>query len=325
MRVAARAITQERIVLAIAILLALSFSLLLPGFAALDNMLSLIRSVATIGVLGTAMAIVIIGRGIDLSLIAVMVMPAAWIVVQVGNGVSVEVAAIDALIAALILALLNGLLVAYAEVPAIFATIATGIIVYGFFQFFFVPNDVVPFPSQIRWWGDFWISRPLGIPITIFYFGVVLVLAWGFLRYTRAGRYIYAIGDNPAAARNAGVPVRSIQMLQYVITSLIAFVTGVVLAGTVNTANTRMFNSTLVYDVILVVVLGGVGLSGGKGSVRNVLVGTLLIGVLINGMIIMDIPDDVQNLIKAAILLTAIAIDSIINPRDEQISQQGDI
>jgi ribose transport system permease protein len=119
--------------------------------------------------------------------------------------------------------------------------------------------------------------------------------------------------------------VRPIQMLQYLITSLIAFLTGVVLAGTVSSANTRLFNSTLVYDVILVVVLGGVGLSGGKGSIRNVVIGTLLIGVLINGMILMDISENVQNLIKAAILLLAIAIDSIINPRDEQISQQGDI
>jgi ribose transport system permease protein len=319
------AMTQERIVLAIGVLLAIAFTLFLPGFATLDNMLSLIRSVATIGVLGTAMAIVIIGRGIDLSLIAVMVMPAAWIVVQIGNGVSTGTAAISAMIAALILAVVNGWLVAYAEVPAIFATIATGIIVYGFFQFFFVPNDVVPFPPQIQWWSDFWISRPFGVPVTIIYFGIVLLLAWGFLRYTRAGRYIYAIGDNPTASRNTGVPVRPIQMLQYLITSLIAFATGVVLAGTVSSANTRLFNSTLVYDVILVVVLGGVGLSGGKGSIRNVVIGTLLIGVLINGMILMDISENVQNLIKAAILLLAIAIDSIINPRDEQISQQGDI
>jgi ribose transport system permease protein len=89
--------------------------------------------------------------------------------------------------------------------------------------------------------------------------------------------------------------------------------------------NTRIVTSNLVYDIILVVVLGGVGLSGGKGGVRNVVVGTLLIGILLNGMTIMDIQYTVQNLIKSSILLIAIIVDSVMNPRDEQTAQQGDI
>ena len=79
------------------------------------------------------------------------------------------------------------------------------------------------------------------------------------------------------------------------------------------------------HDVILVVVLGGVGLSGGRGGVRNVLVGTLLIGTFLNGMTIMDVQYTMQNAIKAVILLAAIVIDQLINPRDEQTSQHGDI
>jgi ribose transport system permease protein len=89
--------------------------------------------------------------------------------------------------------------------------------------------------------------------------------------------------------------------------------------------NTRLALSTYVYDVILVVVLGGIGLSGGKGGVRNVIVGTLLIGVFLNGMTIMNVQYTVQNVIKGVILLTAIVIDTILNPRDEQTAQQGDI
>src|ERR1700727_3488646 len=91
--------------------------------------------------------------------------------------------------------------------------------------------------------------------------------------------------------------------------------------------NTRLVNSTMVYDVILVVVLGGIGLSGGRGGVRNVLVGTLLIGVLLDGMTILNVPYVEQNLIKSVILLVAIVIDSFVNPRDAQTAQQeqGDI
>ena len=72
-------------------------------------------------------------------------------------------------------------------------------------------------------------------------------------------------------------------------------------------------------------VIGGIGLSGGRGGVRNVIVGALLIGIMLNAMTILDIPNIYQNLIKSTILLIAIIIDSVLNPRDEQTAQQGDI
>jgi ribose transport system permease protein len=96
-------------------------------------------------------------------------------------------------------------------------------------------------------------------------------------------------------------------------------------ATAVASMDTNVANSGLIYDVILVVVLGGIGLSGGRGGVRNVIVGTLLIGILLNGMTIMNIQYTLQNVIRSLILLMAIIIDSVINPRDEQIAQQGDI
>jgi len=126
-------------------------------------------------------------------------------------------------------------------------------------------------------------------------------------------------------ARLTGIPARPVVILQYMLSALIGFVAGIVTAASVASMNTRLGISTYVYDVILVVVLGGIGLSGGKGGIRNVIVGTLLIGVLLNGMTIMNIQYTVQNIIKGVILLTAIVIDTIVNPRDEQTAQQGDI
>jgi ribose transport system permease protein len=89
--------------------------------------------------------------------------------------------------------------------------------------------------------------------------------------------------------------------------------------------NTRLANSTMIYDVILVVVIGGIGLSGGKGGIRNVIIGTLLVGTLINGMTMLDLSYTEQKIIKSLILLVAVVVDSIVNPRDEQTAQQGDI
>ena len=114
-------------------------------------------------------------------------------------------------------------------------------------------------------------------------------------------------------------------VLQYVLAALIGAFAGMVMAASVNSMPTRIYNSTLIYDVILVVVLGGIGLSGGRGGVVNVVIGTLLIGTLLNGMTILDVSYSAQNLVKGVILLIAILIDSFINPRNEETAQQGDI
>jgi ribose transport system permease protein len=114
-------------------------------------------------------------------------------------------------------------------------------------------------------------------------------------------------------------------VLQYSISASIAYLAGMITATAVASMNTGDAISGLIYDVILVVVLGGIGLSGGRGGVRNVIFGTLLIGILLNGMTIMDIQYTLQNIIRSLILLMAIVVDSVINSRDEQIAQQGDI
>jgi ribose transport system permease protein len=99
----------------------------------------------------------------------------------------------------------------------------------------------------------------------------------------------------------------------------------VLTAASLHSINIRVVNSNLLYDIILVVVIGGVGLSGGRGGMRNVIVGALLIGIMQNAMTILDISNIYQNLIKSTILLVAIVVDSLLNPRDEQTAQQGDI
>jgi ribose transport system permease protein len=133
------------------------------------------------------------------------------------------------------------------------------------------------------------------------------------------------MGDNFMAARNMGIPVRPMIVLRYVLSALISFAAGLLSAASLLSMNTRIVNSTLLYDIILVVVIGGIGLSGGKGGVRNVIVGALLIGIMQNAMTIIDISNIYQNLIKSTILLIAIVIDGVLNPRDEQTAQQGDI
>jgi ribose transport system permease protein len=239
LKVLSKSFDQERIVLAIAVLLFVCFAVTLDRFIDPGNLLSLLQGVLIIGVLGVAMAIVVIGRGIDLSMIAVTCMPVAWFVVQVQAGTSVEWAVLSALAIALVVGLLNGWLIAYAGIPSIFATIATGTITCGAVQFFFVPTDIIPFPPALKQLSQLWISRIYGVPTTVIFFAVVAAGAWFFLRYTRSGRFIYAVGDNPAAARITGLPVRPILMLQYVVASVIALVAGIILASAITGARSQ--------------------------------------------------------------------------------------
>jgi ribose transport system permease protein len=271
------------------------------------------------------MGLVVIGRGIDLSLVSVMAISVAWGLTLIAGGMPVPQALALALLFSLATGLINGWLVAYVEIPAIFTTLAMGTLIFGFGRYFLFELDVVYMPEAAN--GLLWLGQGtlLGVPVPIFMFAMVCLAGHLFLRYAKAGRYLRAVGDNVLTARLTGIPARPVVILQYVLSALIGFVAGIVTAASVASMNTRLGISTYVYDVILVVVLGGIGLSGGKGGIRNVIVGTLLIGVLLNGMTIMNVQYTVQNIIKGVILLTAIVIDTIVNPRDEQTAQQGDI
>lgn len=319
-----RTLNQERIVLAIAVLLFAVAAVGLPGFLTSANLVSIVRSIAVLGILALGMSIVIIGRGIDLSMVAIMAMSVAWYLQLLGNGTGDLAALTLVLGGVLAVGLLNGFLVAYADVPAIFVTLASGSFVFGFVRSQLITSDAVAVPPG-HWVEALGRMRYLDIPIEVFLFAALSLIAFGFLRFTKWGRYVYFAGDNPVAARNIGIPVRPMLVLRYLISALIAFLAGLLTAASLLSINTRVVNSTLLYDIVLVAVIGGIGLSGGKGGVRNVLFGAALIGIMLNAMTIIDIPLLYQNLIKSTILLAAVIVDGLINPRDEQTAQQGDI
>jgi ribose transport system permease protein len=318
-------ISQQTIVFTIFVLLFIGFALFLPGFLTASNVLGLLQNVAILGILGLAMAIIVIGRGIDISMVAVLAVPAGLILQMVQDGHAVPTAFLAALALSLVFGLVNGWLIAYAEVPSLFTTLASGLFLAGLGQVAFFRLDVVQWSPALDVLS--WVGRGtlLGVPMPVIMFGAVALMVSLFLRRTRLGTYIYAIGDNPFGARTTGIPTRPVIVLQYVLAALIGAFAGMVMAASVNSMPTRIYNSTLIYDVILVVVLGGIGLSGGRGGVINVVIGTLLIGTLLNGMTILDVSYSAQNLIKGVILLVAILIDSFLNPRNEETAQQGDI
>jgi len=319
-----RNLNQERIVLVVAVLIFGAAVIGLPGFLTANNLIAIVRSIAVLGILALGMSVVIIGRGIDLSMVAVMAMSTAWYLQLLDEGVPDHTAFLVVLGGVLAIGIINGFLVAYADVPAIFVTLASGSFVFGYVRSQLISSDAVPVPNG-HWVELLGGVRFFGVPIEIYLFLALAAVVFLFLRFTKWGHYVYYAGDNPVAARNIGIPVRPMLVLRYVLATLTAFIAGLLTAASLHSINTRVVNSTLLYDIVLVVVIGGIGLSGGKGGVRNVLVGAALIGIMLNAMTIIDIPLLYQNLIKSTILLAAIIVDGLLNPRDEQTAQQGDI
>ena len=317
--------SQQEIVFVVFVALFAIFSVFLKGFFTAGNMLTLLQNVAVLGILGLAMAIVVLGRGIDISLIAALAVPPGLVLQMVQNGHSLPYSLCVALALTIGFGLFNGWLIAYAEVPSLFATLATGLLLAGLGQSMLFQLDVVQWSDGMKGFERLGQGSVLGVPTPILMFALACAVVAFLLRRTRWGAYIYAIGDNPFAARVTGIPTRPIIVLQYVLAALIGCFAGLVMAASVNSMPTRIFNSTLIYDVILVVVLGGIGLSGGRGGVANVIVGTLLIGTMLNGMTIMDLSYSAQNLVKGVVLLAAVLADSFVNPRNEETAQQGDI
>ena len=316
---------QQAIVFLLFILVLATFSIALPGFMSLGNVVAMVRSIAVLGILGFGMAVVVIGRGIDLSMVATMAVPTALVMTLSQSGFSLPGAVAIGLLLAVAAGVINGILVAYAEIPALFVTLATGLGLAGLGQVGILQSDMVPWSPELAplfWLGGLNVG---GVPSSIIVVVAVAVFAWLFLNRTKLGMFIYAIGDNPNGARTSGIPVRPIIVFQYVLAALIAVLAGFVMASSNGLMDTRIYNLSLIYDIILVVVLGGVGLSGGRGGVFSVVVGALLVGTLVNGMTIMNLELDIQNLLKGVVLLVAIALDSALNPRNEETAQQGDI
>lgn len=318
--------TQEKIVAVISAALFAIFFATQPAFRSSENLLSLVQNVSVLGILGLGMALAIIGRGIDLSIVTVMAMSSAWVLQLTNAGVDMPLALIAGVALAIAVGLLNGALIAFLEVPAIFATLAIATVTYGFVRMVLLDDNQVYLKGAVPgWFHEIGGGSLFDIPMPIIVFVVLCIVVHLFLRYEISGIFLRAMGENPSAARITGIGNRPLIMLQYALSAVIGFVAGLILASTIGSVETRVARSTMVYDVILVAVIGGIGLSGGKGGVRNVVLGTVLIGILLNGMTILNTPYTLQNIVKSLILMLAIMADSLLNPRDEQTSQQGDI
>jgi ribose transport system permease protein len=317
----------QRVVAVTALILVIVFSLGIDGFATLGNLRVILSNSASLAVLSCGMAVVVISRGLDLSLIAQMVAGATIFGILISAGVTAPVALLVAVIAMAVIGFLNAWLIAYAEIPAMLATLASSMFMVGLLRFAVLRGEFLLLlpksdPTVALLAGD--IVPGLSMPVVLM--AATLAGTWFLLNRASAGRIIYAMGDNFQAARLVGLPVRKATIVVYVFSGLTALVAGLIMAAASGAVDFRtVTNGTLLFDVILVVVLGGIPLRGGRGGLRNVLVGVALIAILRNGMTLMNFTTQTQDMLKGLVLLTAIVTDNYLNPRDAETDTVGDL
>ncbi|WP_185981881.1 ABC transporter permease [Skermania sp. ID1734] len=316
---------QAYFVLGITVVLCIAGALTTQNFLTSGNFASLLRLSAAFGILAIGEAIVILGKGIDLSVAGIGLGCAQATLAFISSGMPEWQAITLLTLLALGIGVVNGVLIAYFEVPALFATLATGMLAIGGIDILFLDQNVytVPGSSIIAALSH---GSVFGIPRPVIIAAVVFVLAWLFISYTSPGKLIRAMGDNFDTARSSGAPVRPLQVLTYVIAALLAVLAGFVTAsiqGSVQTTVTSF--DPILFTALTVAVIGGVSLSGGRGSILGVLAGSLFVGVLNNLLVLHGLSSAVQDLIRGAVLIAAIAFDAWLHPRNEETAKSGEL
>lgn len=249
---------------------------------------------------------VILTAGIDLSVGAIAGLVgaiAAGTTVATGN---VLLGIITGLAVGIGFGIVNGVIVAFAKVPAFIATLATMSAIGGITLIYTQGEPIWNLPSSFDYIGQ---GSFLDIPFSIILMALAFVALWVVLERTKYGRHVYAVGGNIRASRAAGIRISRILISVYAISGLLAAIGGVVLASRLGTAEPGA-GSGYELDAIAAVVLGGTSLFGGEGWIVGTIIGGFIIAVLNNGMTIMNISAYYQEVVKGVVILLAVMLTS---------------
>lgn len=284
-------------------------SVLSPVFLSVANLFNVFQQIAVLAILALGATAVIITGGIDLSVGSVLALSGVvlgW--ASVNAGWPVPLALLLALGAGAAIGALNGVLITAGRLPPFIATLATLSIARGLAL---IVSDGRPLSGYPRWFRALSSFDLLGVvPLSVLLVVVLYVLGWLYLKYRPSGRALYAIGGNEEVARLSGLRVNREKLKVYTVAGLLAGVGGLLLTARLNSAQPNAGVATEL-DVIAAVVIGGASLSGGTGSVGGTLVGALIIGVLRNGLNLLDVSSFWQRVVIGAVIAAAVMTDTL--------------
>jgi putative xylitol transport system permease protein len=279
-----------------------------------NNILNVVRQTSINGILALGMTMVVLTRGIDLSVGSVLAL-SGIITASLVTGIHAQnlwIAASAGLGVGAACGLVNGLLVAKLAIPPFVATLGMLSIGRGLTLIYSGGMPVADLSRTFLWIGQ---GDVFGIPVPIFFFLGVFILLWIVLNQTTFGRHVYAVGGNEKSAKTAGIGTKKIIVLVYVISGLLAALGGLILTAR-TTSGLPQAGQSYELDAIAAVVIGGTSLSGGVGTIQGTLFGALIIGVINNGLNLLGVSSFYQQVVKGCIIIGAVLLDTARKSRE---------
>lgn len=284
------------------------FSCLSNDFLTPTNLLNITRQIAVLGVASVGMTYVILIGGIDLStgsIITFVNVIAAYLMVN--SGMNMWLAILISLIASTGIGFLNGFLVANLNIPSLIVTFAAQTIFEGLAYIISGGMPIFGFPKGFSTIGQGYLGF---IPMPAIIMVVAFLIGGFLLSKTYFGRYFYALGGNEMASQMAGIRTKRVKYLIFSLSGFFAGIAGIIMLSRTNSGQPTA-GKGYEFQVITAVALGGVSLAGGSGKLSNVVAGVLIMGILKNGMVLLNVSEYVQMVVQGIILLLAVGFDCI--------------
>ena len=304
-------------IVGILLLFVILLSVLTGGtFLQPQNLINVIRQVSAIAIIATGMTFVIIINGIDLSVGSIVAvsavvsaslaqMPDASVIMYPGLQLPVFVAILAGLAVGALLGLVNGALVAGFNIAPFIATLGMMTAARGLALIYSGGRPISKLNPAFNWIGQ---GDLLWIPVPIWILAIVAVAAHVVLNFTRFGRHTYALGGNEQAARVSGISLNKLKIGIFALSGLLAGLAGMLLAARIGSGNPQL-GTGIELDAIASTVIGGTSFNGGIGTIWGAVVGALIIGVINNGMDLINISPFMQQVVKGVIIVLAVIID----------------
>ena len=295
-------------ILTVLIVLVIFFSITTGAFLKAENLFNITRQVAMLGISAVGMSCVILTAGIDLSVGSLMSLTNVVCAKLMVEGKMHPVTAVFmTLLMTCIIGMVNGAIINLVNIPPLITTLGMMTTLRGISYVLCGGYPIWGFPEKFRNLGQGYVG-PFPIPVIIMI--MIFILGWMFLNKTIYGRYVYGIGGNEEASRLSGINVKNMKYMVYILCSFMTGIASMIMLSRINTGQPKI-GSSFELEVITAVVLGGVSIFGGQGRLFGVFIGVLIMGVLSNGMIIMNISEYWQLIVRGLVLLAAVGVDNI--------------
>ena len=287
-------------------------------FLTADNGLNVLRQTAVNICIATGMTLIVLTAGIDLSVGSVLALCGAIAAGLLKSGFTIPSAdlfigftIVGVILAAILigaaLGFFNGFVITKFKVPPFVATLAMLTIARGFTMLYTKGQPISNLGTDFAVIGTGWW---LGIPVPVWIAAAVVLFAVFITQKTKLGRYIYAIGGNETAAKFSGINITKVKITVYAMAGALAAVGGIIVTSRLDSAQPNA-GTSYELDAIAAVVIGGTSLSGGKGTVWGTVMGAIIIGVLNNGLVLMNVSPFWQQVVKGGVILLAVIIDKL--------------